>query len=193
MIYAEFIARDRAFPLEMFRHFGRQDWQSEKDLMVANIARTMKVGPAPQAMCWWRISGFDRMDEWEAHFRTPEGRLYTAESPVAKALDFYRCGLYDVLAGDGIVPPALHLVEFFDPTGQEADALHAAFAPRQSDAGRLIYLLKRVGMLGPEPGGIALWSFASYAAAETFLRTMPPSACAVRDVGLYRNFGDEIP
>lgn len=193
MIYAEFIARDRGVPPEMFRHFGRQDWQSEKDVMVANLARTMKIGPGPQAMCWWRISGFDRMDEWEAHFRTPAGRLYMAESPVARALDFYRAGLYDIVFGDGPVPPALHLVEFFDPAGRKAEDIRAAFAGRQAGEGRLACLLARVGLLGPDPGGIALWSFPSYVAAERFARCAAPAACAVREAGFYRDFDQAIP
>lgn len=194
MIYAEFIARDRALPPEMFRHFGRQDWPSDQDVMVANLSRTMKVGPGPEAMCWWRIAGFQRMDEWEAHFRTPAGRLYLAESPVAKALHFYRAGLYDVLLGEGPVAPALHLVEFFDPAGQQADGLRVAFAGRAAAGDRsLVYLLRRVGLLGPDPGGMALWSFPSYAAAESFLRTPPPPTCGVRAAGLYRDFAAAIP
>ncbi len=193
MIYAEFIARDRALPPEMFRHFGRQDWQSDEDLMVANLARTMKVGPGAEAMCWWKISGIERMDEWEAHFRTAAGRLYMAESPVAKALHFYRAGLYDVVLGAGVVTPALHLVEFFDPSGQGSDGLRSAFGPRAAGGAKLVYLLARVGLLGPDPGGMALWSFPSYAAAEPFLRTPPPQACAVQEAGLYRHFPDAIP
>lgn len=193
MIYAEFIARDRALPPEMFRHFGRQDWQSDKDVMVANLARTMKIGPGPQAMCWWKISGFERLDEWEAHFRTPEGRLYMAESPVARALDFYRAGLYDVVVGEGAVPPALHLVEFFDPAGRGAEEIWAIFAGRDGGDGRLAYLLTRAGLLGPNPGGIALWSFSSYVSAERFARSATPAACAVREVGFYRDFGEAIP
>lgn len=192
MIYAEFIARDRNLPPEMFRHFGRQDWQSDKDVMVANLGRTMKIGPGPQAMCWWRISGFDRMDEWEAHFRTADGRLYMAESPVARALDFYRAGLYDVVFGDGPVAPALHVVEFFDPAGRTAEQLRSAFGARDAAAGRLVYLLARVGLLGPDPGGIALWSFPSYVAAEPFLRASAPQSCAVREVGVYRDFDEAI-
>lgn len=193
MIYAEFISRDRNLPPEMFRHFGRQDWQSDKDVMIANLARTMKIGPPPQAMCWWRISGFDRMDEWEAHFRTPEGRLYMAESPVAKALDFYRAGLYDVIAGEGPVPPALHLIEFFDPAGKSAGQIQSAFGARETGTARLVYLLARISLLGPEPGGIALWSFRSYVEAEPFLRTAAPPDCGVREVGHFRNFDEAIP
>lgn len=191
MIYAEFIARDRSLPPEMFRHFGRQDWQSDEDVMVANLGRTMKVGPV-EAMCWWKISWIRRMDEWEAHFGTPEGRLYMAESPVAKALHFYRAGLYDVALGEGPVSPALHLVEFFDPMGQGTEGVRSAFEPRVSGDGKLVYLLLRVGLLGPDPGGMALWSFPTYAAAEPFLRAPPPQACAVREAGLYRHFPDSI-
>lgn len=193
MIYGEFIARERSLPPEMFRHFGKQDWTSDKDVMVANIGRTMKVGPGPDAMCWWKISGFDRMDEWEAHFRTPEGRLYMAESPVAKALHFYRAGLYDVLVGEGPLGGGLHVAEFFAAEGRRRDQLRIAFENRAAEAGKLAYLLMRVGLAGPDPGGIALWSFPSYVDAEPFLRMGAPEACGVREIGFYRDFAEAIP
>jgi len=82
MILAEYIARDRNVPWEVFRHHGRQDWVSDQDVMVANLGRTMKIGPQPHYMCWWRIKSIARMDEWEDYFRTAEGRHYAATSPV---------------------------------------------------------------------------------------------------------------
>jgi len=120
MIFAEYIARDRNVPWELFRHHGRQDWASDQDVMVANLARTMKIGPQPHYMCWWRIKSIARMDEWEDYFRSSEGRLYLSESPTGKALHFQRCGLYDEIIGHGEVPSGLHLVEFFAAPGQSS-------------------------------------------------------------------------
>lgn len=193
MIYAEFITRDRNLPLEMFRHFGRQDWQSDKDTLVANLGRTMKIGPEPQALCWWKIAGMVRMDEWEAHFKTAEGRLYMAESPVARALNFYRCGLYDIVSGGDPVGPGLHVVEFFDPEGRTAEQLRESFGARLDRRGALAAILTRIGLLGPDPGGMALWTFPDYVSAEPFLRAASGPTCRVHAVGLYRNIGDEIP
>lgn len=195
MIFAEYIARDPAVPLEVFRHHGRQDWVAEGDVMVANLGRTMKLGPEPHYMCWWQIHSIARMDEWEAHFRTPEGRLYAAESPVPRAMRFPQAGLYDAVLGSGAVAPGLHLVEFFDSDAHEAAALAEAFGRRAaaSPDARLAYVLRRLPLIGPDPGGLALWSFDSYAAAEPFLRRPRGGAVTITAAGLYRNFGDDIP
>ena len=135
-------------------------------------------------MCWWEIEGFARLDEWEAHFRTPEGRLYTAETPVSRAMHFTRNGLYDEIIGEGPVPQGLHLIEFFDAAGHSELAIARLFREPQSsgNAGHSsLYVINRIGLLAPDPGGMALWTFANYVAAEAFIRAKPPT-CPVRFV-----------
>jgi hypothetical protein len=194
MILAEYIARDRNVPWELFRHHGRQDWASDQDVMVANLARTMKIGPQPHYMCWWRIKSIARMDEWEDYFRTAEGKHYAATSPVPRALDFYQAGLYDEIIGDGTLPDGLHLVEFF-AADDSADAdLRDYFQRRFGGSGRLSYVVRRLGLMAPDPGGIAIWTFNDYQTAEGFMRAKaPPGSVRVVSAGLYRNFGDDIP
>lgn len=194
MILAEYIARDRSVPWELFRRHGQQDWESDQDVMVANLGRTMKIGPEPHYMCWWKIASIARMDEWEAYFRTDEGKHYAATSPVPRALDFYQAGLYDEIIGDGRVPDGLHLVEFFAADDASAEDLRDYFTRRFPAGGRLAYVLKRLGLMAPDPGGIALWTFPSYVAAEGFLRAPAPDGpVRITAAGLYRNFGDDIP
>ena len=196
LIFAEYIEHDPAMPFQLFRHHGRQDWAGEGDTMVLNIGRTMRLAGEPLYMCWWQIKGMARIDEWEAHFRTPEGRLYMADTPVPRALRFTRNGIYEALLGQGSVPAGLHLLEHFAPGEMSDTALRAAFEERAraAPAGRLLYVIRRLARLGPDPGGMALWTFASYAEAEPFLRASPPAgALAVVAAGLYRNFGDELP
>lgn len=196
MIFAEYIEHDPAMPFQIFRKLGRQDWTGEGDKMIANLGRTQRLSGEPFYMCWWEITGFARLDEWEAHFRTPEGRLYTAETPVSRAMRFTRNGLYDALIGEGPVPEGLHLIEFFDAPGATHDALRTYFASRSQAAapGRLTYLINRIGRLAPDPGGMALWTFADYVSTESFIRALPPGGPArVVKAGLYRNFGEEIP
>ena len=196
MIFLEYIERDRAFPLELFRHHGGQDWSSPEDRKIANLARTMRLAPVPHYMCWWQIKSIARVDAWEAFFRTADGRLYTAESPTSKVLNFTRNGLYDEIVGDGPVPAGLHLAEFFSGDDATAEETRRYFESRANAAstGRLTYVLKRIGLLAPDPGGIALWTFPDYVAAEPFLRTpRPKGALRVVEAGLYRNFGDDIP
>jgi hypothetical protein len=194
MILAEYIARDRTVPWELFRRHGHQDWSSDQDVMVANLGRTMKIGPQPHYMCWWKIASIARMDEWEAYFHTDEGKHYAATSPVPRALDFYQAGLYDEIIGDGKLPDGLHLVEFFVADSASPESVRDFFRQRAAAGGRLTYVIKRLGLMAPDPGGMALWTFPSYVAAEGFMRATPPGgAVRVTAAGLYRNFGDDIP
>ncbi|MFT3988885.1 hypothetical protein [Aestuariivirga sp.] len=194
LIYAEYMRRDRAMPSHVFRHHVRQDWQADGDVIVANLARTMKMGAEPHHMCWWRIPSIERMDTWEDFFRTPEGRAYAAQSPVAQAVDFYECGLFDILVDPAIAPGALILAEFFDPGTQKPGALEKIFRAREksSAAARLSGLLIRLGMMGPPPGGIAVWSFSSYAESEPFLRQQLASGVPITAAGFYRPLGEDI-
>jgi hypothetical protein len=195
MIFAEYIARDRSIALEIFRHLGHQDWASDEDERVLNIGRTMKIGPEPHYMCWWRIKSMVRMDGWEDYFRTAEGRRYAQSSPVPRAMNFYRCGLYDEIIGQGQLPGGLHLVEFF--AGDEAPGAELAdwFRERAhaNGAGRLGHVIRRIGLAGPEPGGMAVWTFQTYVEVEPFLRQRPRGGPAkLVELGFYRNFGEDI-
>lgn len=195
MIFAEYIEHDPAVPFQLFRHHGRQDWVGERDRLIANLGRTMRLGGEPHYLVWWQIKGFERIDEWETFFRTPEGRLYTAETPVPRAVRFTRNALFDVVLGSDNVPPGLHLLELFQADDLTHEALRGAFQARARAVApaQLLYVLKRVATLAPDPGGMALWTFPSYAAAEPFLRAAPPPGFpAILTSGFYRNFGDEI-
>jgi hypothetical protein len=195
MIFAEYIEHDPAMPFQIFRKLGHQDWTGEGDRMIANLGRTQRLSGEPFYMCWWEIKGFARLDEWEAHFRTAEGRLYTAETPVSRAMRFTRNGLYDAIIGEGPIPSGLHLIEFFDPQGAPHLELRDYFQSRTPEAapGKLLYLIDRIGLLAPGPGGMALWNFSDYASAEDFIRTSPPPGPVhFVQAGLYRNFGEEI-
>ena len=195
MIFAENIARDRSISLEIFRHLGHQDWSSDEDERVLNIGRTMKIGPEPHYMCWWRIKSMARMDGWEDYFRTDEGRRYAQTSPVPRAMNFYRCGLYDEIVGQGQLPGGLHLIEFF--AGDDAPEAELADWYRErariDGAGRLGYVIRRIGLAAPEPGGMAVWTFQTYVEAEPFLRRRPQGGPAkLVDLGFYRSFGEDI-
>ena len=195
MIFVEYIERERSMPWEIFRKLGGQDW-SGSDRIVANLGRTMRLAPTPHYMCWWQIPSIKRMDEWEAYFRSSEGRIYLSESPTGKALHFQRCGLYDEIIGHGEVPSGLHLVEFFAAQGQSAGEIKHWFSERAGDSGdgRLTYVINRLGLIAPDPGGIAIWTFPDYAGAEPFLRRTPQAGpIAVTAAGLYRNFGEDTP
>ena len=54
-------------------------------------------------------------------------------------------------------------------------------------------VLRRIGMLAPDPGGMAIWTVDNYAAVEAIARNVggseaPPPSVA----GVYRDFAEEI-
>jgi hypothetical protein len=100
-----------------------------------------------------------------------------------------------VIVGDGPLPGGLHLIEFFDAQGASTAEIRDYFQSRVAKAapGKLLYLINRIGFLAPDPGGMAVWNFADYVAAEAFIRKAPPPGpVRFTQAGLYRNFGEEI-
>ena len=196
MIYSEYIDRDRALPLDIFRHFARQDgWTGEGDEKVVNIGRTKAIGPTPGYLSCWRIADISRMDEWEAYFRSDEALRDTAELATFHALDFQRAGLHDDLLLTPLPDAGLHYVEFFRADdGISDDDVRGHFVGRAEAYGdnALKVVLRRVGLLAPDPGGIAIWSFPDYVAVESIARERHGGhALAPQAAGLYRNIGFE--
>ncbi len=174
VIYAEYIEHDRSLPIQIFQHIGRQSgWVSDVDVKIGNLGRAERIGPEPSVICLWRHPGMARMDEWEASFRTEESQRSPAFQATRLAIHFRRCALYDEIIGGPPLGKGLHYVEFFaageDITDEQA---RDNFSKRamQYPTGKLDFVLRRVGLLGPDPGGLAIWTFADYAAAEPIVR-----------------------
>ncbi len=194
LMFVEYIGRPHGVPIDLFHKHARQDWPASEDVVVANLARMNKLGPEPHYMCWWGINSLARVDEWQAYYTSEAGRLHLAESGDANVLDFQQHGLFDIVQGSGAVGGGLHIAEFFNADDLWSGELADAFNARAESAtpGRLAYVLKRIGLLAPDPGGIALWTFPSLAAAEPFLRTpLAKGELTVTARGVYRPMGEE--
>ena len=198
MIYIEFFERDRFMPLEIFRFMGdHAGWSDPEDALFANLGRTMRIGPLPPNMAFWQCSGLERMDEWEAFFRSDEGIRDVHEQASLRTLHLKHGGCYDMLV-EGPKPDAgLQYVEFFDPGPDIADdQIVAHFTARAAahGGGTLSTVVRRIGLLGPpHMGDIAVWTFPSYAAAEPIFRERHAGGpLRPFQAGVYRPFGKEI-
>lgn len=194
LMFVEYIGRPHGIPLDHFHKHARQDWPASEDVVVANLARMNKLGPKPHYMCWWGIKSLARVDEWRDYYTSEAGRRHLAESGDAEVLDFQQHGLFDIVHGSGAAGGGLHIAEFFDADDFSGAEITEAFEARAASAtsGQLTYVLKRLGMLAPDPGGIALWTFPSLAAAEPLLRTpLPKGALTISARGVYRPMGEE--
>lgn len=198
MYYVEFIERDRFMPVEIFRTLADQasSWvDPAADRMVLQLGRTMRLGPRPAYLALWRIAGLERLDAWEAYFSTDAYRTGNPRShAMHRAIEIARAGLYDAPIDSGTSREGLHVVEFLEGSAP-TDAVAAWYGDRARawPGGRLGYVLTRVGLLGPDPTHLAVWTFADYAAAEAFVRADPGAGpLRVVGAGVYRWLGDEV-
>jgi hypothetical protein len=197
MIYVEYIERDRFLPFDIFRHLGDQSaWTDPEDKLVGSFGRTMRLGPMPSYLAFWECSGMARMDEWEAHFLSPAAQHDRAERATHAAIHLQRGGCYDVVQrGPKVDRGQLYAIDYFaaGPEVQDA-ALKKRFTQRAKaqKTATLNFVLRRIGMLGPPPGCMAVWSFADYVALEPFERARGGADFMPSEVGVYRWFGKEI-
>ena len=198
MIYIEYVERDRFMPIEIFRYLGNQSaWTDPDDSLVGSFGRTMRLGPMPSYLALWKCSGMARMDEWEEYFRSEKGMRDAHELATHRAIHLQKAGCYDELfVGEAPDRLGLHYIEYFAAGGDDKpDIVAAPFIERskQTPGATLNFVLRRIGLLGPNPGGIAIWTVPDYVALERFVR-VTPSGDRFRptEAGVYRWFGEEI-
>ena len=197
MIYAEYIEHDRTLPISIFEYIGRQEgWSGNGDVKLGNLGRAERIGPEPSVICLWRHAGMKRMDEWEASFRTDEARRDPGFAATRLAIHFVRSGLYDEIIGGRALESGLHYVEFFAADEEyENERIRAHFESRAANYpdGRLDFVLRRVGLLAPDPGCLAVWTFPGYAEVEPLARERHAgSPLRPTAAGLYYDFEDAI-
>lgn len=198
MIYLEYIERDRHITVEAFRYMGdqRQSWvDPQSDRMILQLGRTLRFGPMPSYLAFWKISGLERLDAWEAYFGSADWHGNARSQAMHRTIHIQRAGLYDELVERDEIGEGVHVVEFFD-AGRDYDDrfLAEAFGRRaERHGGTLELVLRRIGVWGPDPAHLAVWTFPSYAAMDGLLRDgMIGDGLTVTTGGIYRRLGEEI-
>jgi hypothetical protein len=196
MIYVEFIERDRHTPIEIFRALGGQSaWKDPDDDLLGQIGRTMRLGPHPAYMAFCRLNDFRRLDEWEAHFRSQKHAEDRHMHAKHLAIHHVRAGCYDEIVPARRLTAGLYYAEFFAAPSADAKSLAGYFAARQKrHAGNaLAMVMRRIGLLAPDPDGIAIWEVKSYAGLEDLARDAGGTAeIRTATAGVYRDFAEEI-
>ena len=202
LVYLEFISRRPGVSLEQFHAvagYGQTGWADEnaEDVLLANLGRSWRTGPEPEYISFWytRGQGLDRFDDWERIFRSGEAEEF--EEPFRLAARIDRAGSYDALLDPVPVDTERCYLEFFDfAEGASRDDVRSHYEQRAAGHSelKLNVLLDRIGCLGPEPRGIAVWGLPSWAALEQIARDLDGDAAGpVRlvDAGMYSEFGKE--
>ena len=200
MIYVEFIDREAAIPREIFRYIADQSasWvQADQDQYLGQLGRTMRLGPHPAYLTLFRVKGLFRIDEWESYFRSDAYGKNFRSFAMQRSLRMVRDGCYDELVPTDQIGDGIYYLEYFRPPDESTDAAvleHFQHRTARHPEAHLALLLRRIGQLAPNPGGIVAWRFASSAVAEPMLRERPAaSGLRAIDAGLYRRFGEETP
>jgi hypothetical protein len=123
--------------------------------------------------------------EWDHIFRS--GAVDDLEGPLFEVVKTYEAGFYVDVAGS---MPRPGEGPFFLETFAPSPATRLAYENRMVPRGvALNLLISRVGLLAPEPGGIALYSLGSLAQIGDMILSTPPG---VVGVGCYEVAGREI-
>jgi hypothetical protein len=188
LFYIEFYDRVPGVSLERFHAQALpllEEWsrQEPEDPLIANLARTWRMGPYPHLLVWG-CRGIARLDEWDRVFRS--GDVDAIEDPILEVMRAHDAGFYRPLAEPRPVAAPAHYLETFTPW----DGAGEHYAARAEAAGgELELLLARRGLLGPAPGGIALIGLPCLSAIDALAEGVPAQAVAA---GTYVPVGDEV-
>jgi hypothetical protein len=195
MIYIEYMEHDRSILQETsWGTKGQAPWPDidpgPGERPVAVLGRALSLGPQPPFLAIWRCRTMERLDEWDSFFRA---RRILHLSAARNAIHLSHAGCYEETCtgpppGDGI-----QYIEYFSfPMGSEKTAVTEVFRQRAGLYGHesLNMVLCRMGPLGPDPGGLAIWTFPSHARIEEIAvdDRLQKEAGIVR-AGIYRKLG----
>lgn len=202
LIYIEFISRRPGISLEAFHEVagrGQDGWAADydEDHFFAGLGRTWRTGPEPEYLGIWAAphAGLERIDVWEAVFRS--GEASHLEEPFRLAARIDRAGCYEpILDPEPVGERERHYMEFLDiEPGASRDAVAEYYQERRGRFPdlRLHLLIDAIGLLAPAPRTLALWSTPTWGRLDAIARDLPgrDAPVTLRDAAFYSTFGRE--
>jgi hypothetical protein len=202
MIYVEYISRRPGIELADFHETFKkvqEGWESSfsEDQLILNAARTWRIGPQPEYLTvWWSPqAGFARLDDWERTFRRRDSDNYGYNSPLRRVARMEYAGCYEALVTPTRARRGIYYVEGFRPAKSSA-SIRSFFeerAARHNDL-TLNLLLRRLGRLAPDPGGLAVWTLPRFASLEEIAQEFDDIKEPVElvEAGVYVDVGEEV-
>jgi hypothetical protein len=175
---------------------GWERQHEEDDLLLLNVGRTWRIGPEPEFLtAWYSQAGLERLDQWEQLFAGEEQTVWNEPFRLAARMD--AAGCYEPLVDPRVGKTGRYYAEYFDFVPDASrDDVKAFYLTR---AGRhpgleLSLLVDRLGTLGPDPRGLAVWSCTAWGDLDALVREPDGGEAPVRDVrgALYADLGREI-
>lgn len=170
MIYIEYISRRPGVDLREFHETvlrGQAGWSASytEDRLLWHAARTFRLGPEPEYITVWESpnAGLERIDAWDRIFRASEAHAY--EGPARQVARIDVAGCYEPLLEPVPAHAGTYYAEFFRARAELA-SIRSLYERRAQRHPRLTLnlLTHRMGRLGPEPGGVAVWTIPDFAA-----------------------------
>lgn len=202
LIYIEYISRKPGVDLELFHTVaggGQTGWADDyaaRDQNILNLGRTWRMGAEPEYMAVWNSpnDGLDRLDEWETIFRSGEADRFEGPFRLAARIDIAGC--YEALIEPVRGSLGRYYSEHFELSQGVSHAdVRRFFEERRARHGALELNLvcDRIGGLGPDPRGLAVWGTPSFGALDAIARELDGVSEPIRLVraGLYCDFGQE--
>jgi hypothetical protein len=201
LVYIEYISRRPGVGLHEFHTVaggGQSGWAGDfgDDVALLNVGRSWRIGPEPEYLSAWYTpgAGLDRIDFWEQTFRSGQADAY--EEPFRLAARIDRAGCYEPIGEPVVGTHGRYYAEWFEPSeGATRDDLAAWFAERASRHADLVLNLVclRIGHLGPDPRGLAVWGLRSWGACDAIARELDGVDQPVRLVtaSFYADWGQE--
>jgi hypothetical protein len=201
LVYLEFVSRRSGVGLHEFRSVvagGQSGWSGDHgtDVALLNVGRSWRIGPEPEYLTAWynADAGIERLDAWEDVFTSGAADAY--EEPFRLAARIDRAGCYDPLLEPTAGTRGRYLAEWFEPApGADRAAIITFFEERRrrNPDLDLNLLVERIGLLGPDPRGLAVWGVPSWGSVDAIARDLDGVDEPIRPVTatLYADLGME--
>jgi hypothetical protein len=199
MIYIEYFSRRPEVSLKEFHDKVAQglEWESEfgEDRLVLKAGRTWRLGPLPEYFIVWHTpeAGFERFEAWDKAFRS--GKAERFEHPFLSVAQVEFAGCYEALREPVRARNGFYYAEFFRSRSERA-AVAGFFEERARTHPdfMLNLLIERIGRLGPEPGGLAVWTIPNFASIASVARELERlrEPVELTAAGTYTDIGQEI-
>jgi hypothetical protein len=202
LIYVEYISRRPGVDLELFHTVagsGQSGWAEDhaaRDQKILDLGRTWRMGAEPEYMAVWLSpnDGLERLDDWERIFRSGEADRFEGPFRLAARIDVAGC--YEALLEPARGSLGRYYSEHFEVApGATRDDVRGFYEERRSrhDGLELNLVCDRIGALGPDPRGLAVWGTPSFGALDAIARELDGTTEPIRLVraGLYCDFGQE--
>jgi hypothetical protein len=200
LIYIEFASRRQGVSLRQFHNVvggAVSGWGAGgADVPLLNMARTWRIGPEPEYVCIWYSpgQGLEQIDEWERLFLS--GAVDELNEPYRLAARLDRGGCYEPLLEPLRSSRGRYYGEWLDfEPGTGREDVRAFFETRRARHPdlELSLLIDRIGKLGPDPRGLAVWGLPSWGSLDGICRELDDPDAPIRLVtaSCYADLGKE--